>query len=99
MPMPVFPVALLPAGLVPLAALSPMAQHELWLGGAALVTLLGAKLCWDGPRFRMSMEERVKDGEMSEDRARSRIWLMTWSGPAVTIVGFGLIALVLSKSP
>lgn len=97
--MVVFPFAVMLAGLLPVAALSPMAQHELWLGGAALVTLLGAKLCWDGPRFRMSMEERVKDGEMSEDRARSRIRLMTWSGPAVTIVGFGLIALVLSHSP
>ncbi len=99
MRMPEFIVAVMPAAPLPLAALSPTTQHELWLGGAALVTLLGAKLCWDGPRFRMSMEERVKDGDLDEDRARRRIRFMSWIGPVVTLLGFGLIALVLSKSP
>lgn len=57
-----------------------------------VVTILGTRLCWSAPRYRMSMEEHTKDGKITEDEARRKIARMAWIGPAVVVVGFTLIA-------
>ena len=75
----------------------PTLKQELALGGAALVMLMGAWLCWGAPRYRMSIEERVKDGKMTDALARRRILQSLWLGPFVTIVGVALLAYVILR--
>ncbi len=57
------------------------------LASAALVTLLGAWLCWTAPRHRMSVEERAKDGHITEDDARRRVQFRSRLGPGLVIAG------------
>lgn len=57
-----------------------------------VVTVFGTHLCWNVPRYRMSIEERTKDGKLTEDEARAKIARMNWIGPTVIVVGFILIA-------
>jgi hypothetical protein len=86
---PLLPVlAVMPADLPTLlASLPPAVLQEVALAIAALVTLLGAWLCWTAPRHRMSVEERAKDGLISEDDARRKMRLRSRLGPALVIVG------------
>ena len=80
--------ALAPAAV---AALSSLVWKEIIVGCAVVITLLGVRLCWGAPRYRMSMEERAKDGALTEDEARRKIRFMAWFGPAVTILGCALL--------
>lgn len=57
-----------------------------------VVTVFGTRLCWNAPRYRMSVEEHTKDGKLTEDEGRAKIARMNWIGPAVVVLGFGLIA-------
>ncbi len=75
----------------------PTLEHELAMGGSALVMLIGAWLCWGAPRYRMSLEERVKDGKMTDDLARRRILQSQWTGPVVTSIGVALLAYVILR--
>ncbi len=78
----------MPADLPTLLASLPTAVlQEVALAIAALVTLLGAWLCWTAPRHRMSVEERAKDGLITEDDARRKMRLRSRLGPALVIVG------------
>ncbi len=58
----------------------PTLNLELAMGGAALVMLLGAWLCWGAPRYRMSIEERLKDGKMTEAMWKDTITTLVESG-------------------
>jgi hypothetical protein len=70
--------------------------EELALAMAAVVTLFGVRLCWQAPNYRMTVEERAKDGELTEDQARRRIRHSRWVGPALVFVGMaGLCGVVL----
>lgn len=86
--------ALAPAVLV---ALSSLAWQEIIVGCAVLITLAGVRLCWRAPRYRMSIEERAKDGALSEDEARRKIRFMGWFGPTVTVVGCVLLGVVILR--
>ena len=77
--------------------MTPALWQEVGAGGAALVTLFGVRLCWCAPRYRMSMEERAKDGALTEDEARRRIRFMAWFGPAVTIIGCLALGVILAR--
>lgn len=57
----------------------------------ALLTLLGVTVQWQLPRRRMSMEERKKDGRLTEAQAERRIWLQSMMAPWLTIVGAALM--------
>jgi hypothetical protein len=59
---------------------------------AAIVILTGTRLCWTAPRHRMSMEERAKDGVITEEQARRSIQRRNWCGPATIVVGVVLLA-------
>lgn len=72
-------------------------SQEMALVGAGVVTLLGAWLCWTSPRYRMELEEHVKDGKMTSDEAFRRIQRSQWLGPAVTILGVALLAYFLTR--
>lgn len=73
------------------------APQELALAVSAGVTLLGVYLCWIAPRYRMSLEEHVKDGHVSEEKARKKIRMMGWLGPAVCSLGVGALAWLLVR--
>jgi hypothetical protein len=64
---------------------------------AVLITVCGMRLCWTAPRYRMSLEERAKDGVLSEDQARKRIRVMGWLGPAIAIAGCALLGAVIYR--
>ena len=78
-------------------AFHPTLNQELAMGGAATVMLIGAWLCWGAPRYRMTLEERVKDGKMTDDAARRRILQSQWTGPVVTSIGVALLAYVILR--
>ena len=64
---------------------------------ATLVALAGVQLCWRGPRYRMSMEERAKDGALTNEQARRKIRFMGWFGPALALTGCALLALAVLR--
>ena len=78
-------------------ALAPATVQELTLGGATLVILLGMWLCWGAPRYRMSIEESMKDGKMTARDADHRIRRSQWMGPCVTIIGVGLLTFAVTR--
>lgn len=78
-----------------LAAMIVTSREEIAVGIAVVITLIGVRLCWRAPRHRMSIEERAKDGVYTNDEARRRIRFMGWFGPAVTIAGCALFAVVI----
>lgn len=61
-----------------------------FLLGAAL-TVLGMLFQWQVPRQRMSAEERMKDGKLTEAQAARMIRFYTVSGPLLTVVGSALM--------
>ena len=80
-----------------LLTFSPALWPEMGAGGAALITLLGIRLCWSSPRYRMSIEERAKDGAITEDQARRKIRFMGWFAPALTLAGCVMLGVLLSQ--
>jgi hypothetical protein len=70
-----------------LAMMTPSLVQEVGMAVAAAVTLGGAWLCWTAPRHRMSVEERSKDGHITEDEARRRVLFRAKLGPTLVIVG------------
>lgn len=78
-------------------AFQPSVSQEFALGGAALVTLLGVWMCWGAPRYRMALEERVKDGKITADDAARKIQRSQWTGPCVTIIGVALLLFVIAR--
>ena len=82
-------LAHLGAGLLPAVVLS----QELALGFAAVVTLFGVQCCWQSTNDRMAIEERVKDGHLTEEQARRKIQQLTWSGPAIVLTGLAMLCL------
>lgn len=78
-------------------ALSALVWQEIIVGCAVVMTLAGVQLCWTAPRYRMSMEERAKDGALTEDEARRKIRFMAWFGPTVTVVGCVLLSVVILR--
>jgi ABC-type nickel/cobalt efflux system permease component RcnA len=72
-------------------------SQEMSLIGAAVVTLIGVWLCWASPRYRMSVEEHMKDGKMTSDEAFRKIQLNQWLGPAVTVVGVALLLYFITR--
>jgi len=65
---------------------SVLIQEVLFVLGAVF-TLVGVMAQWQLPRRRMSMEERNKDGLITEDNARLRIRLNAGLAPSFTIAG------------
>ena len=59
---------------------------------AVVMTLIGVRLCWRAPRYRMSIEERAKDGRLTEEQARRKIAIFRWLGPILALAGCALLA-------
>lgn len=84
---------LLADNVAEIAAL-PMSE-EVGLGIAVALTFIGMALHWQLPRQRMSAEENMKDGKLTEDQAKRRIRLLAICAPAATISGVLLLLAVL----
>lgn len=81
-----------------LAQLSETTLEEIGLAIAVLLTLLGTWLNWKLPRQRMSLEERVKDNEMTEEQAARWIKFYSICAPLVTFSGIAILAAVLLRA-
>ena len=91
------PASILVSAISPLRAI--LAQTHIFdqagIGAAILLTLIGMVLHWHLPRHRMSMEERMKDGKMTEEEARRQIRFYGWCAPIATVAGIVVMVAVL----
>jgi hypothetical protein len=69
--------------------------QEMWLIVGVALTLLGTLLQWQLPRRRMSAEERMKDGDLTEAEAARMIRFHAVLAPALTIAGAALMLWVI----
>ncbi len=77
------------------AQITPRYFEEAGIGAAILLTVTGMLLHWHLPRHRMSVEEQMKDGKMTEEEARRQIKFYTWCAPIATVAGVIVLLAVL----
>ena len=65
------------------------------IGTAILLTVTGIVLHWNQPHHRMSMEERIKDGKLTDDEARRRIRIYSWCASIPMVTGILLLLVVM----
>lgn len=82
------------AQLSPRLALTNLQSVEVGLTLGALVTLVGVWLQWQLPRRRMSAEEALKDGKLTEADANRQIRLHAIAAPTLTV--FGALAMLVA---
>lgn len=68
---------------------------EMGVGAAILLTMVGVALHWRLPGLRMSAEEHVKDGKMTEGEARRRVRFYSRCAPIVTLIGVSVLIAVM----
>ena len=68
---------------------------EAGIGVAVALTLTGMVLHWHLPRHRMSMEERMKDGKLTEEEAERQLRFYSWCAPIATLLGVAVLVVVL----
>ena len=68
---------------------------EIGIGAAIVLTIAGMAMHWHLPRHRMSMEERVKDGKLTDEEARRQLRFYGWCAPVATLLGVGVLVIVL----
>ena len=85
----------LPAPSGWLAQLPAKIFDEVGIGAAILLTLAGMAMHWRLPRQRMSFEEQVKDGKLTEAAAQRRLRIYGWCAPAATLLGVAVLVLAL----
>ena len=78
-----------------LAHTHPLVVDQISAAAAVLLTLTGVVLNWSLPRRRMSIEEHVKDGDMTDEQARQHLRFHTRFAPIVTLVGVAMLVYVL----
>ena len=69
--------------------------NEAGIAAAIVLTVTGMAMSWHLPRHRMSMEERVKDGKLTEAEAERRLRFYGWCAPVATLLGVGVLLVVL----
>lgn len=72
-------------------------SQETALGVGAVITLYGVWLCWGASEYRMWVEERLKDGKMSDETARRKIARRRLLGPGITVIGMIVLTLAITK--
>lgn len=83
------------AGLPPMVMAVAKLVDEVGLGVAVVLTIIGMAMHWQLPTHRMSMEERAKDGKISEDEAHRRVKLFQRCAIVTTLAGVLVLAVVL----
>ncbi len=74
-----------------------MVLHELLALAAVLMIATGTWLRWRLPSYCSDAEEDAKDGKITGLQARSRITLITYASPVLTVTG--LVLLVVTLAP
>ncbi len=87
--------AALPLTSAVLAQVTTRYFDEAGIGAAILLTLTGMVLHWHLPRHRMSTEEHMKDGKLTEVEARRQIRFYSWCAPIATVAGVVVLIAVL----
>ena len=85
----------LPAAAAILAQGSSKLFDEIGISAAIVLTVVGMAMHWHLPRHRMSMEERMKDGKMTEAEARRQLRFYSWCAPIATLLGVAVLFVVL----
>jgi len=80
---------------IAVAQIMSLQAERMLLAAAVVLTLIGVYLRWNATHYQMSIEERAKDGRISEEQARRRILFSLWCGPLVMMAGFALAAVAL----
>ena len=62
---------------------------------AVAMTALGVALQWQLPRQRIAMEERIKDGLLTEKEANRRLRFYAVCAPVATLAGVAMLLVVL----
>jgi hypothetical protein len=78
-----------------LAHAHPLMFDEVSAAAAALLTLTGVVLNWSLPRRRMSIEEHLKDGDMTDEQARQHLRFHARFAPIITVAGVAMLLYVL----
>lgn len=78
-----------------LAFIPPGPAQEVGLAVGVALTLAGTALHWQLPRQRMSAEERMKDGKLTEAQAIRMIRLFSFSARLLTIAGAAILITIL----
>ena len=78
-----------------LAQAAPRVFDEVGVGAAILMTVVGMALHWRLTILRMTLEERVKDGKITEAQARGQIRFYARCAPLATLVGVGVLIAVM----
>jgi len=78
-----------------IAQTTPRVFDEMGVGAAILLTMVGMALHWRLPGLRMSVEEHVKDGDMTEAQARQRLTFYSRCAPIATLIGVGVLVAVM----
>lgn len=69
--------------------------NEAGVAAAIFLTALGMILHWYQPQHRMSLEEKVKDGKITDDEARRQIMFYNRFAPVATLLGVVVLCIVL----
>ena len=85
----------LPASAAILAQGSSKLFDEIGISAAIVLTVVGMVMHWHLPRHRMSMEERMKDGKLTEAEARRQLRFYSWCAPIATVIGVAVLVVVL----
>ena len=74
---------------------APRLLDEMGVGAAILLTVLGMALHWRLPQQQMAMEERIKDGKITETEARRELQFYARCAPLATLMGVAVLVFVL----
>ena len=81
--------------LTALAEVTTKVFNESGVAAAIALTGVGALLHWYQPQHRMSLEEKVKDGKITDDEARRQILFYSRFAPVATLLGVIVLCIVL----
>ena len=78
-----------------LAQSTPKVFSEAGVVAAIVLTAIGMILHWYQPQHRMELEEKVKDGKITDDEARRQIIFYNRYAPVATLLGVIVLGVVL----
>jgi hypothetical protein len=79
------------AQFAPAVQLAEWASAEVGFGVAVALTFSGMLLHWQLPNRQMTLEERMKDGKVTEEQARRALRIWRVCAPIVTGLGIALL--------
>ena len=78
-----------------LAEVATKVFNEAGVAAAIVLTAIGMLLHWYQPQHRIELEEKVKDGKITDDEARRQIIFFNRFAPVTTLLGVVVLCIVL----